>query len=233
MRVKTHVPVPGRSVRPADLTASQREALRRSLMPARRRSRRGELVGLVALALVIAFVIKTVLVQAFFIPSGSMIPTLEVGDRVLVEKVTYRFRDPRRGEVIVFKRPGVEQRGGVGQVVREFFQGIGLVQPDAHIDLIKRVVGLPGDRVLVRAGQVFVNGVPLEEPYARVDQRDYGPIVVPPGEYFVLGDNRGDSDDSRFSLGTVPRDHVVGKAFVILWPPWNFRLGLAEDTRGP
>jgi signal peptidase I len=218
-------PRPGLSVRPPDLPPRQREVLRRTdARPGR--GGFGELPALIIVALVLAFLIKTFLLQAFYIPSGSMMDTLQINDRVLVEKVTFRFRDPQRGEIIVFRRPGVAEDRGPAAVVRSFFEGLGIIAPDAEIDLIKRVVGLPGETLEIVDGIVHVDGVPLTEPYILTDVRDFGPLEVPAGEYFMLGDNRSNSDDSRYGLGTVPRESVVGRAFVILWPPSNatFRL---------
>lgn len=227
-------PPPERSVRPADLDTVTRAKLREAAAPTRRR--RGvvavaETWGLVILALLLAFVIKTFLVQAFYIPSGSMIPALEVGDRVLVEKVSYRFREPERGEIIVFQRPGAERvRAGVAGQVRSFLEGLGLAQPDADIDLIKRVIGLPGETVEVDAGVVKVNGQRLDEPYARPETRTFPPTVVPDGQLFMMGDNRMNSQDSRFEeLGTIPLDNVVGRAMVILWPPTRATTSLDRD----
>jgi signal peptidase I len=227
--VRTYRPQPGWSVRPPDLEPEQRDAVRAAdpLRPPKGRHRY-ELPVLVVLALALAFLIKTFLVQAFFIPSGSMIPTLEIGDRVLVEKVSYRFTEPERGDVIVFRRPGVEEPTGIGPAVRSFFEGLGLLQPDEDIDLIKRIVGLPGETVEVRDGIVHVAGVAVDEPYALLDERDFPPHEVAPGEYFMLGDNRANSDDSRYGLGTVPTDNIVGRAFVILWPPGNVTLELGH-----
>jgi signal peptidase I len=225
---RSYEPRPGRSVRPADLPPSQREALRAG--DARRtRAGLGELPLLLLVALVLAFLIKTFLVQAFYIPSGSMMDTLQINDRVLVEKVSFRFRDPERGEIIVFRRPGVEEERGPGAILRSFFEGLGLIAPDAEIDLIKRVVGLPGETVDITDGIVQVDGVPLAEPYVLPDVRDFGPVEVPVGEYFMLGDNRSNSDDSRYGLGTVPRESVVGRAFVILWPPGSATFRLRHD----
>lgn len=231
MSVRTHTPLPGYSVRPANLDAAERDALRGASGPGKREHRRrGEVPVLVVVALLLAFVIKTFIVQAFYIPSGSMIPTLEIGDRVLVEKLTYRAREPQRGEVIVFRRPGAtEQDGGILGGVRSFLEGLGLAQPDEDIDLIKRIIALPGETVRLEAGQVYVNDVALSEPYARLDEDDFPPTAVPDGHYFMLGDNRGNSDDSRRSLGFVPRENIVGKAFVILWPPTHLDLFLDED----
>jgi signal peptidase I len=230
--VDSHVPAPGRSVRPPDLRRRDREELRAAHAGHAARRRAGETPVLIVAALVLAFLIKTFLVQAFYIPSGSMIPTLEIGDRVLVEKVTYRFSDPARGDVIVFQRPGAEQPTGVGPAIRSFLEGLGLAQPDEDIDLIKRVIGLPGETVEIVDGVVRVDGRGLREDYVLDFEADWGPQAVPPGSYFMLGDNRGNSDDSRYSLGTVPRDHVVGKAFVILWPPGNATLRLAQRYPG-
>lgn len=231
----TYEPPPGRSVRPATLERSDREALREAGVngsggPGRRR---GELPLLVVASLVLAFLIKTFLVQAFFIPSSSMVPALEVGDRVLVEKITYELRDPGRGEIVVFRRPGADAPGGVGGAVRSFLEGLGLVQPDDDIDLIKRVIGLPGETVAVTEGRVTIDGEPLAEDDIIPDQRDFPAVTVPEGEYYLLGDNRTNSDDSRYSLGTVPRDHVVGRAFVILWPPSNVAVSLGEEYAAP
>jgi len=229
--VRTHVPAPHRSVRPADLDSGQRDAIRAAdpIRPVRRGRREVSTVVLVVGALALAFVVKAVLAQAFYIPSGSMIPTLQIGDRVIVEKLSYRFGDPGRGDVVVFHRPGVARPSGPVQALREFLQGLGLLQPDANIDLIKRIIGLPGETVRLQGGVLFVNGRPLAEPYALPDPRDYGPVRIPDGHYLMLGDNRTNSDDSRFSLGFVPRANLVGKAFVIIWPPGSARLGLAAD----
>ena len=222
-----------RSVRPPDIDAHTRADLRSGGGPTRKRSLAGllEMWGLVIVALLLAFAIKTFLVQAFYIPSGSMIPTLEIGDRVLVEKVSYRIREPERGEVIVFQRPGSEgARAGVAGQLRSFLEGLGLLQPDADIDLIKRVIGLPGERVRVKKGVVLINGKPLQEPYAQPETRSFGVTTVPEGQLFMMGDNRMNSQDSRFpELGTVPLDNVVGRAFVILWPPAQATTSIDRD----
>jgi signal peptidase I len=178
---------------------------------------------LVGVALLVAILIKTFLFQAFYIPSGSMENTLEVNDRVLVNKLAYRIGDIQRGDVIVFDDP----RGGFGQAeesvvdsaLRNLFESIGLAAPRS--EFIKRVIGLPGEVVEGRDGVVFVNGVPLYEPYLKDPGEPistFGPIDVPADALFVMGDNRSESQDSRF-FGPIPTEDVVGKAFVIIWPP--------------
>ena len=162
----------------------------------------------ILVALIIALLIRTFIVQAFRIPSGSMIPTLLVGDHILVNKLDYRFGEPHRLDVVVFKFP-----------------------LDSNKDYIKRVIGLPGDRLKIVNKVVFINGKPLKEPYVRltdsriiprgIQPRDnYGPVVVPPGHYFVMGDNRDSSYDSRF-WGFVSRKALIGKALIIYfsWDP--------------
>ncbi len=160
------------------------------------------IIVLLALALVFGFVRPYVL-EAFWIPSESMVPTLEVGDRVFVNKFIYRFTEPERGDIIVFENVEGERE-----------------------DLIKRIVGMPGDEVTVSEGVLYVNGEPREEPYlndAFPDFGYYGPTRVPEGEVFVMGDNRANSRDSRF-FGPVPIENIEGEAFVRFWPPT--RIGL-------
>jgi signal peptidase I len=182
-----------------------------------------ELPGLVILAFALALIIKTFLFQAFFIPSGSMEPTLMPGDRVLVNKIPYYFHDPRRGDIIVFEDPhpaAHDDRGVVGGFVHWLFQGLGVQRPENE-DFIKRVIGLPGDTVEGRNGAVYVNDVKIVEPYLPEGEKTepFEPHRVPEGMLFVMGDNRGNSFDSRFALGYIPIDNVVGKAFVVMWPP--------------
>jgi signal peptidase I len=196
----------------------------------------GELPGLIIMAFVLALLIKTFLVQAFFIPSGSMEPTLLPGDRVLVLKVPYYFHDPQRGDIIVFEDPDPSNqpdRGAVGGFFHWMFQGLGVQSPDNE-DFIKRVIGVPGDTVWARDGDVYVNGSKLVEPYLTQRTADFGKVHVPKDMLFVLGDNRGNSQDSRFGLGVatpdsngvgfIPLDKVIGKAEIVIWPP--SRLGL-------
>jgi signal peptidase I len=186
----------------------------------------GELPGLIIIAFILALLIKSFLVQAFYIPSGSMEPTLQPGDRVLVVKVPYYFHDPRRGDIIVFEDPHPGEgtdRGVVGGFFHWVVQGLGVQHPDNE-DFIKRVIGLPGETVWAKGGSVYVNGVKLVEPYLKQQTTDFPHTDVPDGELFVMGDNRGNSLDSRFSLGFIPLDKVIGKADLIIWPP--SRLGL-------
>jgi signal peptidase I len=159
-----------------------------------------EWVAIIAVALSVALLVRATVVQAFWIPSTSMTPTLKVGDRLLVDKVSFQVREIHRGEIIVFERPAT---------VTEEFK-----------DLIKRVVGLPGDTVEGHDGGVYVNGKRLAEPYlpAGLTTKDFPPQQVPIDNYFVMGDNREVSWDSRY-WGTVERKLVVGKALVRVWPP--------------
>ncbi len=185
-------------------------------------------------ALVLSLVVKTFLVQAFFIPSQSMHETLVENDRILVSKLTPGPRDLRRGDIVVFKDPGgwlqpvVEpQRGPVGDALNDGLTWIGLLPQDAGEHLVKRVIGLPGDRVAGGPGQaVTVNGVPLEEPYLATgsdpSEKPFD-VTVPEGSVWVMGDNRQQSADSRYNMGnpgggSVPVDNVVGVAFVTVWP---------------
>ena len=162
-----------------------------------------EWVAVIVGALVVALVVKTFLFQAFYIPSESMEPTLKKGDRVLVNKVSYDVHDVNRGDVVVFELP----RDQVG--------------PDGIRDLIKRVVGLPGEVIESREGVVYIDGRRVEEPYL-LEGGEPGPPIerqtVPEGQVYVLGDNRDNSADSR-SRGPIPIDTIVGRAFVLVWPP--------------
>ncbi len=197
-----------------------------------------ELPVLLLIAFALAFLLRTFAVQVFYIPSGSMEPTLQIDDRIIVEKLTYRFRQPRRGEVIVFEGedgPVRQPTSTVGRVLRGVGQFLGVVPANAR-DLVKRVIGLPGDRVVIEDdGTVRVNGQAIEEPYVRhADPRSSGPFRVPPGRLFVLGDNRPSSSDSRFSLGFIDIDHVVGRAVAVIWPPDRLRrLGDGPDVPIP
>ncbi|MBQ1060084.1 MULTISPECIES: signal peptidase I [Micromonospora] len=215
--------------------------------PWRRRARRGrrqmplwqELPLLLIVAFCLAVLIRTFLLQAFFIPSGSMEDTLLVGDRVLVNKVVYDVRDPVRGEVVVFRGTDrwVAQEAPApptnfaGQVSRTLGDLVGVSRPGEK-DFIKRVIGVPGDKIwCCDDGRVVVNGVPLDEQaYVSEDSplelppnpkecrsRQFTEVVVPPGQIFVMGDHRLVSQDARCQ-GPVPIENVIGRAFMIVWP---------------
>lgn len=180
-----------------------------------------ELPGLILVAFVLALLIKTFLVQAFYIPSASMVPTLEVGDRVLVNKLVYDFGEPQRFDIIVFEDPNAVEpdRGFFEGLWNWLTEGLGFAT-EAEQDFIKRVIGLPGDELEIKEGHVFINGEPIEEPPGvRVGQDTFEPVTVEPDKVFVMGDNRANSSDSRSLLGQIPYDKIVGKAFVLLWPP--------------
>jgi signal peptidase I len=159
-----------------------------------------EWVAIVVAALAVALLVKTFLIQAFFIPSLSMFPTLDEGDRVLVNKLSYDLHDVNRGDMVVFDRP----------------EG----SPESDIkDLIKRVVGLPGETIEARDGVVYIDGDRLEEPYLEDGVRtdNLPPTEVPDGYVFVMGDNRAGSADSRV-FGPIEEDTIVGRAFIRVWP---------------
>lgn len=200
-----------------------------------------ELPFLILIALVLALLIKTFLVQAFFIPSGSMERTLHgcpgcSGDRVLVNKLVYRFRDPHRGEIVVFRGPPSWQdtpevtTSEPGNPVSRFFHEVGSalgVSAPSSKDFIKRVIGVPGDHVVCCDPQkrITVNGHPLTEPYvfpgANPSDQPFD-VTVPPDRLWVMGDHRNESADSRFHIadhdGTIPIDDVIGRAFIKVWP---------------
>lgn len=177
-----------------------------------------ELPFLIVGALIVAVLVKTFLIQVFWIPSASMEETLDIGDRVIVNKISYRFGDPGRGDVVVFEPETFEEESIVTKISRNLLESVGLRTPES--DLIKRVIGLPGETVEIRDSTVLIDGTPLREPYLAPDltMRDEGPWEVPAGQYFVMGDNRNSSNDSR-RFGAINRDRIVGKAFSIVWPP--------------
>ena len=213
--------------------------------PATRRGRRKrsfwrEFPVLVVIALLLAVVIKTYAIQAFFIPSGSMENTLEINDRVLVNKLVYDVRGIHRGDIVVFNGDGSWDPGTAPRntnFVVKFGQGFASMFGFGHPGdiLIKRVIGLPGDKVACcdAHGRVTVNGVPLTEqsylyPGDSPSEVRFN-IVVPSGRLWVMGDHRLISDDSRNHLGepgggTIPENAVIGRAFVIIWPPSRWRI---------
>jgi signal peptidase I len=175
--------------------------------PARRSTRNAvEWVAIVIGALVVALVVKTFLIQAFFIPSLSMYSTLDKGDRVLVNKLSYHVHDIHHGDIVVFERPP-----GVAD--------------DGIKDLIKRVIGLPGDVIESRNGIIYRNGKALHETYLDkgITTDNLERQKIAPGQLFVMGDNRNNSQDSRY-FGPIDQDLVVGRAFVRVWPLPHIRL---------
>ncbi|MFE1765131.1 signal peptidase I [Streptomyces angustmyceticus] len=229
---------------------AERRRLARRIKRRRQRSYLKEIPILVGVALAIALVLKTFLVQAFVIPSGSMEQTIRIGDRVLVDKLTPWFGSkPARGDVVVFKDPGGwlkgEQNkpaddGGAFQPVKDAMTFIGLLPSADEQDLIKRVVAVGGDTVKCcdEQGKVTVNGTPLTEPYIHPGNPPSTlkfTVNVPIGRIFVMGDHRSNSADSRFHLdepyrGTVSEDGVVGRAVVIGWPFSHWRRLEEPDT---
>jgi signal peptidase I len=187
---------------------------------ARRRRAAIEWTVLIVAALVIAFVIKTFLFQAFYIPSESMVPTLKVGDRVLVNKLSYDLHDVHRGDIVVFKAPKEAQSDGIK-------------------DLVKRVIGLPGDTVEWRDdGRIYIDDKLLDEPYLPAGTRTTFSGVpegcvapadgasgckVPAGHLFMMGDNRAASRDSRY-FGPIEESAIIGRVFVRIWPPGSIGL---------
>ena len=158
-----------------------------------------EWIGLVVLALIIALLIKTFLFQAFYIPSESMVPTLKVHDRVLVNKLSYRLHPVHRDDIVVFKAPPNSDPG--------------------IDDLVKRVIGLPGETVSAHGGHVYINGKELAEPYLPKGTftSDFSPVKIPENSYWVMGDNRGNSKDSRV-FGVITKGKIVGRVFIRIWP---------------
>ncbi|HOK32042.1 MAG TPA: signal peptidase I [Limnochordia bacterium] len=155
------------------------------------------LVSVVLAALIILFI-----AQSFLVEGSSMEPSFHDGQRLMVEKVSYRFSEPKRGDVVVFRYPG-----------------------DPRRKFIKRVIGLPGDEIVIKNGFLHINGQRIEEDYINgptygtYSAPTFGPVLVPEGHYFVLGDNRRNSDDSRYpDVGFVPRKNIVGRALFVYWP---------------
>ena len=192
-----------------------------------------EVVLVVVVALVVSLVVKTFLLQAFFIPSQSMERTLDIGDRVIVSKLTPGPFDLHRGDVVVFADPGgwlnetpPTARGPVGTAVAKALTFVGLLPEESDDHLIKRVVGLPGDHVVCAPdGTVTVDGTAIEEPYVSSTSplETTCDVTVPAGDLWVMGDNRAESADSRYNQdkpydGFVPIDLVVGRAYAVVWP---------------
>lgn len=167
-----------------------------------------ESVKTIGLSLFLALGVRVAVAEPRYVPTGSMEPTIHVNDRVLIDKISYRFVEPQRGDIAMFSPPDV------------------LLQQNLHDDLIKRVIGLPGETIEVKGGRVYVNNEPLQENYiAAPPDYQWGPEEVPADSYLVLGDNRNNSYDSHF-WGYVPRDRILGRAMLRFWPA--HRIGAVE-----
>ena len=181
---------------------------------------------IVALAIGLALLIQAFVVKPYQIPSGSMEPTLDPGQRVLVNRVVYHLRDPKIGDIVVFHPPV----GANSESCGDPHAGNGTRRPcdrpkpaQSETNFIKRIVAGPGDRLSIQDGHPVVNGIEAKEDFVRPCRGTGGcsfpePITIPPDHYFMMGDNRGASDDSRF-WGPVPRDWIIGQAFFTYWPP--------------
>jgi len=197
-----------------------------------------EMPVLLLVAFVLALLLRSFLVQAFYIPSESMVPTLEIGDRVLVNRLAYRWGEPERGQIVVFSDEAGAQRTAENPLasgLRSLAAGLGLAPPSEE-DFIKRVIGLPGETIEIRSGVVYIDGQEMPEAASGdggyLSERDGSflpQMEIPAGEYFVMGDNRPRSSDSRSLLGTINRDQIIGRAFVLVWP-FNRADVLAEPN---
>jgi signal peptidase I len=155
-----------------------------------------ETVSIILIALVLALLLRTFIIEGRIIPSGSMLPTIQLQDRVLVSKFIYRFSEPKRGDIIVFEPP-----------------------VESDLDYIKRLIGLPGETVEMKNQRVYIDGVALVEPYlAEPLNYEWGPVIVPEGSYLVLGDNRNHSNDSHMWNAWMEAENIKGKAFATYWP---------------
>lgn len=161
-----------------------------------------EMTESIAIALILAFLIRTFIIQPFYIPSGSMYPNLQPNDKVLVNKFTYYFTEPKRGDIMVFHYP-----------------------LDTKKDYIKRIIGLENETIEVKDSQIYINGKILKEPYLPegLEYGDFSPYKVPAGNYFMMGDNRPDSQDSRY-WGSLDKNLIIGKAMIVFWPPKRVML---------
>jgi signal peptidase I len=189
-----------------------------------------ELVLIVAAALVIALLVQAFIVKPYRIPSGSMLPTLHINQRVLVDRIGSHFSSPGVGDIVVF-HPPADYAAGCANPSEGQSDPAGAnskacdvaARRESSETFIKRVVGLPGDRISIRGGHVIRNGTAEQDPYiaacAGSGSCDFrGTITIPRNDYYMMGDNRGESDDSRF-WGPVPRSWIIGKAFFTYWPP--------------
>ncbi|MGA7836120.1 MAG: signal peptidase I [Acidimicrobiales bacterium] len=181
-----------------------------SPVPEKHRSRSRTLIEwgiVVVIAVIVSLLIRTFVFQTFSIPSGSMEPTLQVGDRIIVSKLSVELGTIHTGDILVFKAP----------------KAVASVCGDSVADLVKRVIGLPGQHLTSKGNTIYVNNVPLAQPWTHnsVLGKAIGNVIVPKNHYFMMGDNESDSCDSRF-WGTIPRSSIIGKAFVRIWPLSRF-----------
>lgn len=183
----------------------------------KKRKRSLELVETVVAAFLLAILIRATVAEARFIPSGSMLPTLQIGDRLIVEKISYYFTDPARGDIMVFYPPNPAHP--VLSTQERFLRWLGFTAEHAYI---KRVVGLPGETLEVKNGVVLINHQPLTEDYIQAPPfDDFEPITIPADHYFMMGDNRNNSRDSRF-WGTLPEAQIIGRTALRFWPLTRF-----------
>ncbi|HEY9840096.1 MAG: signal peptidase I [Candidatus Sericytochromatia bacterium] len=179
----------------------------------KKRSRPLELIETIFVAFVLAILIRATLAEARFIPSGSMIPSLLIGDRLIVEKLSYYFNSPHRGDIVVFYPPDPYAKPLTGSA--RVLRWLGFTRDAAYI---KRVIGLPGETLAIRNGKVLIDGKPLNEPYIKAPPLDdMPPQKIAPEHFFMMGDNRNNSRDSRV-WGTMPRENVIGRTFLRFWP---------------
>ena len=184
-----------------------------------------ETLILIVIAAVVALFIQSFVIKAFMIPSSSMSPTLQIGDRVMVEKVTYYFREPRRGDIVVFRYP--PRQPGATNTSRWYYWPIEQIGETLRLShrgttpYVKRVVATGGETVELKKGKLYINGKMVKEDYVVDESSDFGPLKVSEDGLFVMGDNRQNSRDSRF-WGTAPRSSVIGKVFLVWWPPSRF-----------
>ena len=202
---------------------------------------------IVGSALLLSLVIKTFLIRSFFIPSGSMLETLQINDRIVVNELVPSLIPVQRGDIVVFKDPGgwltpiesTKKTNFWSDATDEFLGVFGITAPDSAQHLVKRVIGLPGDHVACAGGKIIINGVEITETYlpkgVAPSYKNFD-VTVPKGSYWVMGDNRSDSEDSRYhgdlpSKGFVAQKFIVGQAFVITWPQkhWTW-LGTYPDV---
>lgn len=176
-----------------------------------------ENLTLIAIALCLALLIRTFIAEPRYIPSESMVPTLYEGDRLVVEKVSYNFQQPKTGDIVVFQPPAELQSRGYPK----------------DQAFIKRVIGTPGEIISVQGGKVYLNGKELAEDYiAEPPSQPFPPVKVPEGQFFVMGDNRNNSNDSRY-WGFLPKENIIGRAVFRFWPPDRLGILNVEKLTSP